>query len=78
MSVAGNMAYFLVICQDSSTNSETANLVSGSVDLTTFVITLGDSVHYASTYSMTPSVITLAPNQFAIAYYNNDEPMALV
>lgn len=77
MSAAGNNAYFLAICQDGSESTETANLVSGSVDLTTFAITIGDSVKYASTYSMTPNVVSLGTNQFAIAYYNNDAPVAL-
>ena len=77
MSVSGNYAYFIAVCQDISSSAETANLVSGSVDLMTYAIKLGDVVKYASTYSLTPAITTLDNNVFALAYYQNDDPVAL-
>lgn len=64
---------FVAICQDTSTNDETAYVVIGRANPSGPTITIYDSsaVLYAQTYSVNPSIVALSSNSFMIGYYND-------
>lgn len=67
----GDDAVFVAICQDVSTNDETAYVLAGKVNIAAPTITLTNSpVQYADMYTVTPSIEALSETGFVIAYYN--------
>ena len=78
--VSMNMAdgTFIGICQDSNSTAETAFLVAGKVDKTTFAITLVPSTTtYVNQFAITPAITSLSSTQFAIGYYSDTAPLQL-
>jgi hypothetical protein len=66
---------FIMVCQDYSNSSETAYVVSGSVDMSSLDISVLDEQIYAANFSVDPAVTRLSDSSFAIAYYNTDPSM---
>jgi len=62
---------FVGVCQDFNATGESAYIVAGKIDPTTYEITLVRSdTPYADTYSVDPSITRLSDTNFAVAYYN--------
>jgi hypothetical protein len=63
---------FVGVCQDLNNTGETAYLVAGKIDPTTYAITLVKSdTPYADSYSVNPAITRLSDTNFAVVYYNS-------